>query len=107
MRANSIPQLTVGILWHAVRLPVLMLLVIIEPVVSLVLGGAALLGVLMTFFWKLVGPPTFPFWPMLMISLGFGFALFLYQALIVVLNEWALPCTGRRCDGLRHRDLRG
>ena len=87
MRSSSIPRLTLGIFWHAVRLPVLMLLVILEPVVSVVLGGAALLGVLMTFFWKLVGPPTFPFWTMLTISLGFGFALVLYQALIVALTE--------------------
>ena len=87
MGANSIPRLTLGILWHAVRLPVLMLLVILEPVVAFVLGGAALLGVLMTFFWKLIGPSTFPFWTMLTISLGFGFALVLYQALIVALTE--------------------
>jgi len=87
MQASPIPVVTLRILWHAVRLPVLMLLVILEPVVSLVLGGAALLGVLMTFFWKLVGPPTFPFWTMLTISLGFGFALLVYQALIVALTE--------------------
>ena len=87
MPANSIPRLTLGIFWHAVRLPVLMLLVILEPAVSLVLGGAALLGVLMSLFWKLVGPPTFPFWTMLTISLGFGFALFFYQVLIVALTE--------------------
>jgi hypothetical protein len=87
MPANSIPRMTLGIFWHALRLPVLMLLVILEPAVSFVLGSAALLGVLMTFFWKLVGPPTFPFWTMLTISLGFGFALFLYQALIVALTE--------------------
>ena len=87
MPANFTPRLTLGILWHAVRLPVLILLVILEPVVSFVLGGAALLGILMTFFWKLVGPPAFPFWTMLTISLGFGFALVLYQALIVALTE--------------------
>ena len=87
MRATSFPVLTLRVLWHAVRLPVLMLLVILEPVVSFLLGGAALLGIVMTFFWKLVGPPTFPFWTMLTISLGFGFALALYQALIVALTE--------------------
>ena len=87
MRATSIPVLTLRVLWHAVRLPVLMLLVILEPVVSFLLGGAALLGIVMTFFWKLVGPPTFPFWTMLTISLGFGFALLFYQALIVALRE--------------------
>lgn len=87
MRATSIPGLTLRVLWHGVRLPVLMLLVILQPVVSFVLGGAALLGVLMTLFWKLVGPPTFPFWTMLTISVGLGFALVLYQALIVALTE--------------------
>ena len=87
MRTGSIPRLTLSVFWHAVRLPVWMLLVTLEPVVSFALGGAALLGVLMTFFWRLVGPPTFPFWTMLTISLGFGFALLLYQALIVLLTE--------------------
>jgi len=87
MRAGSLPPLIIRGLWHAVRLPVLMLLVTLEPVVSFMLGGVALLGVLMTFFWKLVGPPTFPFWTMLALSLGFGFALLLYEALIVALSD--------------------
>jgi hypothetical protein len=87
MRASSIASLSLRALWHAVRLPVLMTLVILEPVVSFVLGGAALLGLLMTFFWKWVGPPTFPFWTMFALSLGFGFALLLYQVLIVALSD--------------------
>lgn len=87
MRAGSIASLSLRVLWHAVRLPVLMTLVILEPVVSFVLGGAALLGLLMTFFWKWVGPPTFPFWTMFALSLGFGFALLLYQALIGALSD--------------------
>jgi hypothetical protein len=87
MRANALPPLILRGFWHAMRVPVLMLLVILEPVVAFVLGSAALLGVLMTFFWKWVGPPTFPFWTMLAISLGFGFALVLYQALIVALSD--------------------
>lgn len=88
MRAGAIPGITLRVLWHAVRLPVLLTLVILEPVVSFVLGGAALLGLLMTFFWKwVVAPPNFPFWTMLTLSLGFGFALLLYQALIVALSD--------------------
>ncbi len=87
MPAVHIPPLILHSSWRVLRLGVLLLLVILEPVVSFVLGGAALLGVLMTFFWKWVGPPTFPFWTMLTISLGFGFALILYQALIVALRE--------------------
>jgi hypothetical protein len=87
MRASSIASLSLRVLWHAVRLPVLMTLVILEPVVSFVLGSAALLGLLMTFLWKWVGPPTFPFWTMFALSLGFGFALLAYQALIVALSD--------------------
>lgn len=87
MRASSIASLSLRVLRHAVRLPVLMTLVILEPVASFVLGGAALLGLLMTFFWKWVGPPTFPFWTMFALSLGFGFALLIYEALIVALSN--------------------
>jgi hypothetical protein len=87
MRASSIASLSLRVLWHAVRLPVLVTLVILEPVVSFALGGATLLGLLMTFFWTWVGPPTFPFWTMFALSLGFGFALLLYQALIVALSD--------------------
>jgi hypothetical protein len=87
MRASSIASLSLRVLWHAVRLPMLMTLVILEPVASFVLAAAALLGLLMTFFWKWVGPPTFPFWTMFALSLGFGFALLLYQALIVALSD--------------------
>lgn len=87
MRASSIPPAILRGLWHAVRLPVLVFLVILEPAVSFVLGAAALLGLLTTFFWKLVGPPTFPFWTMLALSLGFGFVLLLYEALIAALTD--------------------
>jgi hypothetical protein len=74
------------LLWQGVRLPALLLLVILEPVVSFVLSAAALLGVLTAFFWKLVGPPHFPFFLVLGISLGVEFALVLYHALLRVLG---------------------
>ena len=69
-------------LWHIVRLPMLTLLVILRPVVVLMCGGLALLGVLMTVFFRLVEAPHFPVWTMLTISLSFGLALVLYEALI-------------------------
>jgi hypothetical protein len=40
------------LVWQLIRLPILTLLVILQPVVGLVLGGLALLGVLMSFFFK-------------------------------------------------------
>jgi hypothetical protein len=38
-------------------LPLLLLLFTVEPVVNLVLGSLALLGILTALFWELVGPP--------------------------------------------------
>ena len=74
-----------GWIWRLVRLPIVTLLVILEPVVRLVLGGLALLGVLITLFNSLVGPPHFPTWTMLTLSVGFGLGLRLYRELILLL----------------------
>ena len=74
------------LLWQCIRVPAFLLLVVLEPVVSFVLGSLALLGVLTAFFWKLVGPPHFPFFLVLGVSLGFEFALVLYHALLRLLG---------------------
>ena len=74
-------------LWHIVRLPIVMLLVILEPVVALAFGALALIGVLTTVFFKLIAAPHFPTWTMLTISIGFGLALVLYEGAIVVLSD--------------------
>jgi hypothetical protein len=73
---------TFRLLWHAVRLPVYMFLVILEPVVSFVLGALALLGVLTALFFKFYGVPHFPFALMLGMSVGFGLAQVGYYALL-------------------------
>ena len=74
-----------GWIWRLVRLPIVTLLVILEPVVSLVFGGLALLGVLMTLFYTLIRLPHFPTWTMLTLSVGFGLAVRLYRGLILIL----------------------
>ena len=74
-------------LWRAACLPVLMLLVILEPLVTFVLSALALLGILTTLFFYLVGPPEFPVWTMLALSLGLGIALVPYYALIRLLSN--------------------
>ena len=74
-----------GWIWRLVRLPIVTLLVILEPVVSLVFGGLALLGVLMTLFYTLIRLPHFPTWTMLTLSVGFGLAVRLYRGLILML----------------------
>ncbi|MGO9596216.1 MAG: hypothetical protein ACLQFT_13525 [Steroidobacteraceae bacterium] len=86
-RDNAYRREIIRWLWHAVRLPVVMLLVILEPVVALVCGAFALLGVLTTVFFKLIAAPHFPTWTMLIISIGFGLALVLYEGAIVVLSD--------------------
>jgi hypothetical protein len=49
-------------LWRVACLPVLMLLVILEPLVTFAFAALALLGLLTTLFFYLVGPPDFPLW---------------------------------------------
>jgi hypothetical protein len=69
--------------WRLIRLPILTFLVILQPVVGLVFGGLALLGVSMSFFFKLTGAaPHFPLLTMLAVSVGFGLVLIGYEALI-------------------------
>lgn len=74
-------------LWQCIRLPIFLLLAILEPVASFVLGSLALLGVLTAFFWRVVGPPHFPFLLVLGVSLGFELILILYHKLLAFLSR--------------------
>jgi hypothetical protein len=74
-------------LWRAACLPILMTLVILEPLVTFAFAALALLGLLTTLFFYLVGPPEFPVWTMLALSLGFAIALVPYHALIRLLSN--------------------
>lgn len=78
--------LSIRWLWRAVCLPLLMVLVILEPLVTLALGELALFGLLTTLFFYLVGPPEFPVWTMLALSIGFAVALVPYHASIRLLS---------------------
>jgi hypothetical protein len=73
--------------WQCIRLPLFLLLVTLEPVANFILGSLALLGVLTAVFWKLVGPPGFPFYLVLTIALGFQFALLVYHVLLRLLSR--------------------
>lgn len=73
------------VVWQCVRLPLFLFLLVLEPVVTLVLGALALLGVLTALFWKFFGPPNFPFLLMLSISLGLELALIIYHKLLRLL----------------------
>src|SRR5271167_1818470 len=75
------------LLWHLACLPILLVLVMLEPLVSFLLATLALLGLLTTLFFYLVGPPEFPVWTMFALSFGFAIALVPYHALIRLLSN--------------------
>ncbi len=75
------------LLWAVIRLPPLLVLVILEPVISALCGALALLGILATIFFSLVGPPHFPWVTMSLISLGFALVLVPYYGLIRLLSR--------------------
>jgi hypothetical protein len=85
--AGDLLRGTLRLLWHAVRLPVYVFLMILEPVVRFILGGLALLGVLTALFFKFYGVPHFPFALMLGMSVGFGLMLVGYYALLRVFGR--------------------
>jgi hypothetical protein len=82
MSTSDLLRGTLRLLWHPVRLPVYVFLVILEPVVRFILGALALLGVLTALFFKFYGLPHFPFALMLGVSVGFGLMLVGYDALL-------------------------
>ena len=97
---NGWRAITLGVLagllwliWQAVRLPVLALLMILEPIVSTVLVAAALLGTLTALFWKLVADrPEFPFFGALTLSVGCFLLLTVYHAVIRLLSGIPSGC---------------
>jgi hypothetical protein len=72
--------------WYLIRLPLLLGLVVLEPVVAFMLGTLALLGLLTTGLFMALGAAHFPAGVMLTISLGFAVALVLYEGLIAALS---------------------
>jgi peptidoglycan/LPS O-acetylase OafA/YrhL len=87
MTARDYTWGTTRLLWHVLRPPVLVFLVILEPVVRFVLGALALLGVLVALFFKAYGVPHFPFTLMLGASVGLGLMLAGYKALLDLLGR--------------------
>lgn len=87
MRREGCLGTTARWLWHIGRLPVLMLLVILEPVVAFACSTLALLGVLTTLFFALLQVRHFPTATMLLISVSFAAILVLYEGLIRVLSD--------------------
>ena len=87
VRHSRLEWRVLGCSWRIVRIPLVTLLVILEPVVSLLFGGLALLGVLITLFYTFIKLPNFPTWTMLTVSVAFGLVVTLYRALIALLSR--------------------
>lgn len=76
------------IAWHLVRLPLLALLTLLEPVVRAVLSFAMVLGVFAATVFELsAAGPRFEFLQMFAGSLGLGAALFAYHGLLAMLSR--------------------
>lgn len=86
-RYDTVTRSLVGCLCRILRVPILMLLVTIEPLAAFLCAVAALLGILATVFFKLAATPHFPTATMLVMSLSFGLILFLYESVIRVLSR--------------------
>ena len=69
--------------WQAIRLPLLAVLKIVEPVARVSLSAVALLGVLVSIVLRFSGAaPRFPFWLVLGMSLGCGALVFALGAVM-------------------------
>lgn len=85
--ALGVPAGVLWLTWQAIRLPVLALLKILEPIITTVLAAAALLGTFTAFFWKLASDrPHFPFFGVLALSGGCFLLLSLYHGAIRLLS---------------------
>ncbi len=88
-RTGALAPITLGFLaaifwlaWQTIRLPILALLMMIEPILDFALSALALLIALTALFWKLADPkPGFPLWTTLAASLACVLLLALYHAL--------------------------
>ena len=75
-------------LWQIVRLPVLAVLLVLEPFVSLILTAVGFLGIVVAVILKFSGDlPHFPFWEMVGFSVGALLLLMTYHVLIGILSR--------------------
>ncbi len=77
----------VVIAWTAVRLPLLALLIVMEPLICGALWLFATFGILSALFWHfLVHEPRFPFWPAIGLSIGAALLAGIYVGIIRLLG---------------------
>jgi hypothetical protein len=71
------------VLWHAVRIPIFVVLRLAEPLVRLLLGGLGLLSILGALFYEFLSPlPHPPFLLLMGFAVVCGVTLVVYEALL-------------------------
>lgn len=87
-RRRSLGWSVLWVLWQVVRLPVLAVLLVLEPFVSLVLTAFGFLGIVVALILKLSGDlPHFPFWLMTAFSISAILVLMAFHALIGIFSR--------------------
>ena len=85
---GSAPSSAARSIWKVVRLPLVGMLMLLEPAVRYICSLAMVLGIIASVAFEIsAAGPRFPFFGMLALSLGFGVALFLYYGLIALLSR--------------------
>lgn len=87
-RGRTLAWSVLWIVWQVVRLPVIAVLLVLEPFASLILTAFGFLGIVVALFLKFSGDlPHFPFWLMTAFSVGAILLLMAYHALIRLLSR--------------------
>ena len=85
---TSIAAISGRILWNLFRLPVLAVLLALEPLISTALTVVGVLGIAAALILKLSGDlPGMPFWGMIAVSVGMLLLLTTYHALLTILAQ--------------------
>jgi hypothetical protein len=86
--ATSIVVAALLVLWHAVRIPIFVVLRLAEPLVQLLLGALGLLSILGALFYKFLSPlPHPPFLLLMGFAVACGVTLLIYEALLRLLSR--------------------
>src|SRR5882762_2458263 len=71
------------VLWNVIRVPIVAILLLLEPAVRFVCSAGLILGIVTCIVWELsAAGPKFPLGKMLVFSFGCPVLLFLYHALL-------------------------
>lgn len=81
--ATAVARAALLLLWHALRIPIFVVLRLAEPLVYLILGGLGLLSIIGAVFYQFLTPLAHPpFWLLMGFAAACGVTLLLYGTLL-------------------------